>query len=182
MNIDMTTTVTEEQLKAALIEVVSQDVEGLLEARRSYGDSWMRRGGVGAAMNLFRKTDRLELLLQRPPAGLAPYDLFAIILGTLEGGEDKLLDTVRDLRRYLALAEAHMTARGAELPKARDNKLAKGSGRRVVLEHAPPLATFIEPVPAVPFALRRAPVEQPAPFGFDKTDDLRPAQESAQDC
>lgn len=131
--VDMTTTITESKLKAALIKVVSDDVEGLLEARRAYGDSWMKRGGAGAAMNLFRKTDRMEQLLAKPPQGVDRYDLFAIILGTLGEGEDKLLDTVRDLRRYLALTEAHMIARGAELGISRDNRLAAMNNNEVKL-------------------------------------------------
>ena len=40
--------------------ITHADITGLLKAERSYGDSWKKRGGVGAFMMLARKWDRLE--------------------------------------------------------------------------------------------------------------------------
>ena len=41
-------------------EVAQNDLEALKRAETSYGDSWRRRGGVGAFMMLARKFDRIE--------------------------------------------------------------------------------------------------------------------------
>ena len=41
-------------------EIAQNDLEALKRAETSYGDSWKRRGGVGAFMMLARKFDRIE--------------------------------------------------------------------------------------------------------------------------
>jgi hypothetical protein len=75
--------------------LASEDVKGLHNAEQSYGDSWKKRGGIGAFMMLARKWDRIE-------KQSCDY--------TYE--EDKrpegLIDDIRDLRRYLLLVEAEM--------------------------------------------------------------------------
>ena len=43
-----------------MLDIVEQDVEELVEAEKSYGNSWRKRGGVGAFMMLARKWDRIE--------------------------------------------------------------------------------------------------------------------------
>jgi len=43
-----------------LFNLVEDDVRELVEAEKSYGDSWRKRGGVGAFMMLARKWDRIE--------------------------------------------------------------------------------------------------------------------------
>ena len=87
--------------------IVAGDVAGLKKAAASYGDSWKRRGGVGAFMMLCRKWDRLELQVQGKG-----WDVFKAI------SEDKraegVIDDIRDLRRYLILVEAEMASRGAQ--------------------------------------------------------------------
>ena len=40
--------------------IAKEDVLGLTKAQQSYGDSWKKRGGVGAFMMLARKWDRIE--------------------------------------------------------------------------------------------------------------------------
>ena len=40
--------------------ITAADISGLVKAERSYGDSWRRRGGIGAFMMLARKWDRIE--------------------------------------------------------------------------------------------------------------------------
>lgn len=47
-----------------LEEVAARDVDGLKIAERSYGDSWKKRGGVGAFMMLARKWDRIQEALE----------------------------------------------------------------------------------------------------------------------
>lgn len=108
-------------LKERLDIIAEQDVEGLVEAEREYGESWCKRGGPGAFMNLGRKWDRLEEMLKK-----RNYDILNVILEEIGDGsavgQDKVLDTVRDLRRYLALVEAKvMQIHGGTLPLQRDN-------------------------------------------------------------
>jgi hypothetical protein len=90
-----------------LPRLVKQDCEGLLRARESYGDSWKRRGGVGAFMMLARKWDRIENQTQKQG-----YDVFKAI--ELDPSNTGILDDIRDLRRYLLLVEAEMMVRLVE--------------------------------------------------------------------
>jgi hypothetical protein len=92
-----------------LSDIASADVTLLLEKEKTYKGSWKKRGGVGAFMMLARKWDRLENMLE----GSKPaYDLFAEIEANPTGEDGSILAEVRDLRRYLLLVEAEMTARG----------------------------------------------------------------------
>lgn len=102
--------------------VARQDVEGLLIAEEKYGDSWKRRGGVGAFMMLARKWDRLEEILRKAPR---QYDVLNGITDGLASNEEGCLDAVRDLRRYLLLVEAELLRGGASLPLQRDNEVAE---------------------------------------------------------
>lgn len=87
--------------------IASRDVETLEHKERTYAGSWKKRGGVGAFMMLARKMDRIELISER-----AGYDIFAVIDREGLGGADgELLAEIRDLRCYLLLVEAEMTAR-----------------------------------------------------------------------
>jgi hypothetical protein len=84
-----------------LREVADEDVAGLKKAEESYGDSWKRRGGVGAFMMLARKWDRLERQCEKHH-----FDIFQSI--SEDDRAEGLIDDVRDLRRYLMLVEAEM--------------------------------------------------------------------------
>ena len=79
-------------------EIAQNDLEALKRAETSYGDSWKRRGGVGAFMMLARKFDRIE-----HQAAKHGWDIFKA--GEVYKGEAGLLDDIRDLRRYLILVE-----------------------------------------------------------------------------
>jgi len=80
-------------------ELTEEDIEALKKAEVSYGDSWRKRGGVGAFMMLARKWDRIENQTNKQG-----YDLFAAIFAdTTDAG---ILDDIRDLRRYLLLVES----------------------------------------------------------------------------
>jgi len=124
----------------AHLETISQeDVRGLKKAQESYGDSWKRRGGVGAFMMLARKWDRLEnrvstsLTAEAVPAsatfvstlllekGVHPYDIFGHVAADKRA--EGLIDDIRDLRRYLMLVEAEMRVRGSQSANSthRDN-------------------------------------------------------------
>lgn len=80
-------------------ELANNDVKVLKEKGMTYGDSWRKRGGVGAFMMLSRKWDRIENI-----ALGAGYDIF--VSGFENTGD--ILDDIADLRRYLLLVEAHI--------------------------------------------------------------------------
>ena len=84
-----------------LFNLVEDDVRELVHAEKSYGDSWRKRGGVGAFMMLARKWDRIENQTQREK-----YDIFQTI--RIDNREEGVIDDIRDLRRYLLLVEAEM--------------------------------------------------------------------------
>lgn len=88
-----------------LQEVAENDVNALIAAERSYGDSWKKRGGVGAFMMLARKWDRLENFLK---SFKHAYDIFSAIRH--DKRPEGIIDDIRDLRRYLMLVEAEMVA------------------------------------------------------------------------
>ena len=78
--------------------IAQKDLEALSRAQSSYGDSWRRRGGVGAFMMLARKFDRIEHQSEKHG-----WNIFEA--GEVYKGEAGLLDDIRDLRRYLLLVE-----------------------------------------------------------------------------
>tara|TARA_A100001388_G_C28475567_1_gene359853 strand:+ start:128 stop:484 length:357 start_codon:yes stop_codon:yes gene_type:complete len=82
----------------AMKDIAQNDLEALKRAEVSYGDSWKRRGGVGAFMMLARKFDRIEHQSEKHG-----WDIFEA--GEAFKGEAGLLDDIRDLRRYLLLVE-----------------------------------------------------------------------------
>jgi hypothetical protein len=91
-------------------DVAQQDLQALQRAEQSYGDSWKRRGGVGAFMMLARKFDRIEH--QSKKHG---WDIFEA--GEVYSGEAGLLDDIRDLRRYLLLVEQEILAQTSDEPE-----------------------------------------------------------------
>lgn len=113
--------------------IAAEDVAGLKKAQKSYGDSWKRRGGVGAFMMLARKWDRLENRVKQSVSTsvhegrprVDAYDVFEHIVA--DDRSEGLIDDIRDLRRYLMLVEAEMRARGAKgaVSTHRDNTTAK---------------------------------------------------------
>ncbi len=87
-------------------EVCAEDVTALVKAEKSYGDSWKKRGGVGAFMMLARKWDRLE-----NQVGREGYDIFKSVEKDGMDTKDGILDDIQDLRRYLILVEAELMCR-----------------------------------------------------------------------
>ena len=79
-------------------QVAQADLHALQRAEQSYGDSWKRRGGVGAFMMLARKFDRIEHQSEK-------HGWDVLEAGRVFSGETGLLDDIRDLRRYLLLVE-----------------------------------------------------------------------------
>jgi hypothetical protein len=103
-----------------LVDVAENDVEALQESEKHYGDSWKKRGGVGAFMMLARKWDRIEKQVQRDGMTFQPnpliskvadkWDIFEHCAG--DPRPEGLIDDIRDLRRYLLLVEAEIMAQG----------------------------------------------------------------------
>ena len=91
-------------------EVAKIDVEKLHKAEQSYGNSWKKRGGIGAFMMLARKWDRIEnhLSPRRRNKTYPTYDIFQAL--TTDDRDEGILDDVRDLRRYLLLVESEVHA------------------------------------------------------------------------
>ena len=83
-------------------ELADEDVNRLVKAQESYGDSWRSRGGVGAFMMLARKWDRIENQVTKEG-----YDIFKTINN--DPSSTGILDDIRDLRRYLLLVEGYVT-------------------------------------------------------------------------
>ena len=85
-------------------DIVEDDVAELEEAYVSYGDSWRKRGGVGAFMMLARKWDRLENKVKE-----YDWDIFEAI--DEDPRDEGILDDIRDLRRYLLLVDEFINNR-----------------------------------------------------------------------
>jgi hypothetical protein len=94
-------------------KLTEDDIDALKKAETSYGDSWRRRGGVGAFMMLARKWDRIENQTNKQG-----YDMFAAIFADTSNAG--ILDDIRDLRRYLLLVESFT---GQVLESANKNKI-----------------------------------------------------------
>ena len=83
-------------------EIISaEDWTSLDKAEQDYGDSWRKRGGIGAFMMLARKWDRIENQVVEKG-----WDIFKSIEQDIR--PEGILDDIKDLRRYLLLVEAHM--------------------------------------------------------------------------
>lgn len=88
-----------EQLEPRLEQICATDVNVLMLKGKQYGNSWKKRGGVGALMMMARKWDRIENIVEHHK-----YDIFEASLDSYEDREG-LLDDIADLRRYLLLVE-----------------------------------------------------------------------------
>lgn len=125
-----------------LAQIGLEDVNGLQEAHKSYGASCLKRGGAGLFMMFARKWDRLEKLLEsgvvKTGETFSQWDIFAAL--QLDPRAEGVIDDIRDLRRYLMIAEAHARALGisSAQSKHRDNQPEDGivgfPGQCVVLD------------------------------------------------
>ena len=97
---------TEKSKTIHQVEAIStEDCNALYKSEQSYGDSWKKRGGVGAFMMLARKWDRIE----KQVSDSHLYDIFSAY--TYDAREEGIIDDIKDLRRYLLLVEAEMIIR-----------------------------------------------------------------------
>lgn len=93
--------------------IAKEDAAGLLKAHESYGDSWKKRGGIGAYMGMIRKFDRMEHQVER-----YGYDVVKAV--EADQRPEGLIDDIRDARRYLMLIESWL--REMDLVKAGDHR------------------------------------------------------------
>jgi hypothetical protein len=84
-------------------KLACEDVERLIYKGKTYGDSWRKRGGVGAFMMLARKWDRIENAVQ-----VHDWNIFTAISAG-PNGVDGVIEDIQDLRAYLLLVESYMT-------------------------------------------------------------------------
>jgi hypothetical protein len=91
-------------IKEALEEIAARDVRALIKAEKSYGNSWKKRGGMGAFMMLARKWDRIDNQVRK-----FQFDIFNTIYE--DPSPQGILDDIGDLRRYLFLVEAEVRAK-----------------------------------------------------------------------
>jgi len=101
-----------------LRNLMNEDIDCLVRAKLSYGDSWKKRGGIGAFMMLARKWDRLENKTTE-----YGWDIFEAIQH--DGRPEGILDDIRDLRRYLLLVEEEME-RESELRTPIPDEITEG--------------------------------------------------------
>ena len=87
-------------------QLADKDVKTLISKGETYGDSWRKRGGIGAFMMLSRKWDRIEVMSKENG-----YDIFK----TASANQGDILDDIGDLRAYLLLVEAHVTGQQRSL-------------------------------------------------------------------
>ena len=90
-----------------LCQITNGDVEGLLKAEQSYGDSWKKRGGVGAFMMLARKWDRIENQVKKHG-----WDVFLAM--ERDKRPEGIADDIKDLRCYLLLVEDFINTTGEQ--------------------------------------------------------------------
>ena len=104
-----------------MMEVIAENDINVLEYKgKTYGDSWKKRGGVGAFMMLARKWDRIENQVKE-----FGWDVFAAVENQMDRVvEESLVDDIRDLRRYLLLVEEELIRRntGDMLPETGESE------------------------------------------------------------
>lgn len=88
------------------LEVLSTALTDVLKDKgATYGDSWKKRGGVGAFMMLCRKWDRIENILSAELEGLTEMNSEKACEDLLQRNPGDVLDDVADLRGYFLLVD-----------------------------------------------------------------------------
>jgi len=104
---------------AAIRRISERDAQVLEEKGKTYGRSWLKRGGVGAMMMLSRKWDRIENIVKE-------HGWDVIAAGYANAGD--IMDDIGDLRRYLLLVEAEVNARSSKVIPAEYIDPDRGGG------------------------------------------------------
>jgi len=92
-----------EWIEQALEGMGANDIEGLSLAQRSYGDSWKKRGGVGAYMMMVRKLDRILNQVEKYGCDIRQAYL-------ADSRAEGIWDDLTDMRRYMQLIQAEVDA------------------------------------------------------------------------
>ena len=108
-------------IQEEVTEIAGHDAEALRHAQGSYGDSWKKRGGVGAFMMLARKWDRIENQTKK-----FSYNIFEAIYD--DPSPEGILDDIGDLRRYLFLVEAEVRTELGGLVRATPQEPPEAKG------------------------------------------------------
>jgi len=85
-----------------ILKIADEDRKVLEKKDASYGSSWREEGGFSAYFNTSRKWSRFHK--QCKDHG---FDVFKAH-DALPEGEEAMIESVRDLRRYLFLIEMHL--------------------------------------------------------------------------
>jgi hypothetical protein len=109
-------------IREEVVEIAFYDAEALAHSQKSYGDSWKKRGGIGAFMMLARKWDRLENQTEK-----FNYDIFEAIES--DPHPEGILDDIGDLRRYLFLVEAEIRGKLGKFPLNTPSEAAEAHTR-----------------------------------------------------
>lgn len=104
LTLTMRTTAMSAVLTEVAAAVARDDREVLQEKGLTYGDSWKKRGGIGAFMMLARKWDRMDNLLSDCGGG-------PVLLSRLRSNPGDVQDDIHDLRRYVLLVEDEAATR-----------------------------------------------------------------------
>lgn len=103
-----------------LPEIAENDIKVLHEKGAAYGDSWKKRGGIGAFMMLARKWDRIENISRDKFA----YDIIRACLEDMS--TEGMLEQIGDIRRYFALVEAEVLVQKEIEEKSKNMDFSKG--------------------------------------------------------
>jgi hypothetical protein len=98
-----------------LSQISGYDISHIDHKEKTYQGSWKKRGGIGAAMMMLRKIDRIEVMLKE-----VNYDVFKACSGSKSGDDGTMLAEIRDLRRYLLLIESEVWNLKAQKPLQAD--------------------------------------------------------------
>lgn len=98
-----------------LKKITDSDIKQLLSARKSYGESWVKRGGTSAFMNLDRKWARIEQACSE-----FGWNIFDALLN--DDRAEGVIDDLRDLRHYCLLIEEYLTYKFPEIIPDQHNK------------------------------------------------------------
>lgn len=91
-----------DEFKKRLQAILDSTQAQLMHAQGSYGESWIKRGGIGAFMNLARKWDRIQMSCKR-----AGWDIMKAL--EMDRRPEGLIDDLRDLRDYIILVDEYWT-------------------------------------------------------------------------
>lgn len=141
-----------------LTNIAINDITTAYNKDQEYGASWKKRGGPGAYLTMTRKMDRLEEMAKRKN-----WDIFEALRD--KNSSESLIDTIRDLRVYLALIENEAMKMGI-VPSKNDKTFLVENDGVFTIYHTNSMRDSVDNT------------GQKQPFGFNADDErLSPHQE-----